>query len=212
MAGRGIAIAVTDPQTEQPVLMADEHSAVATAIPSRQREFAAGRAAARRAMLALGGVALPIPAAPDRAPLWPDGWQGSISHTRTLCVAAVTQMPVTLGLDVEGAEPLNETLISRIASDRELSGLTAPDRAKRAKAIFSAKEAAYKAQYPITKALFGFDHLEIAFDGDSDGFTATYLAPSPPFATGDILQGRQITVADHLVSLVTIGQFAPKGA
>lgn len=206
----GIAIAVTDPRDPQPGLMAEEASAVATAIPKRQKEFAAGRAAARKAMQALGGAPQPILKGADRAPIWPQGWQGSISHKNTLCVAGATQRPMTLGIDVEEAIPLNEGLIATICDPTELSGAFLQDHPMLAKRIFCAKEAAYKAQYPVSEMLFGFDHMHVTFNADT--FTATFRKPAAPFAIGDRLQGHQIEVAGHLVSVVTIGQAAPKGA
>ena len=206
----GIAIAVTDPRMAQPALLPAEQTAVATAIPKRQAEFAAGRAAARAAMAQLGGAPLPILKGADRAPVWPEGWQGSISHKDTLCAAGATRLPLTFGIDIEEATPLKEELIPTICDETELSGVPPMARSLTAKRIFSAKEAAYKAQYPQSQKLFGFDHMRIAFDGDS--FTATFAKPAHPFGIGDVLQGRQITVAGHLVSVVTIGQAAPEGA
>jgi len=209
-----VAIAVTDPKAPQPALMVSEGDAVAGAIPARQREFAAGRAAARAAMAQLGIDAKPIPADPDRAPIWPQGLTGSISHTDEICVAVVSRTVIchSLGLDIETATPLNVDLIATICSDTEQGRIAGPDHGFLAKLIFSAKEAVYKAQYPLTGQLFGFDHLDVTLDMTSGSFVATFLKPATPFAIGDTLPGRFVRVADHLVTAVAIGQGMPEGA
>ncbi|MGJ8616307.1 MAG: 4'-phosphopantetheinyl transferase family protein [Sulfitobacter sp.] len=209
-----IAVAVTDPKAPQPALMMSERDAVVGAIPARQREFAAGRAAARAAMVELGIKAKPILANPDRAPIWPRGVTGSISHTDNVCIAAVshTETCRSLGIDIELATPLDADLITTICSDTELRRVAGPDQLHHAKLIFSAKEAAYKAQYSLSGLLFGFDHLDVTLDLATKSFVATFLKPAAPFDVGDTLPGRFVRVADHLVTAVTIGQDMPKGA
>ena len=61
-----------------------------------------------------------------------------------------------------------------------------PGRA--ARLVFSAKEAAYKAQYPQSRALIGFDGLAVAFT--ADGFVATFQHNVAPFAAQDRIAGR----------------------
>jgi len=95
-----VGVALTDPQVPQPPLVGTEGAHLDRAIDKRRREFAAGRAAARMALRQRGGPDVAIPAAADRAPVWPTGWQGSISHKDTLCAAIVTNAPVMLGLDL----------------------------------------------------------------------------------------------------------------
>lgn len=209
-----VAVVVTDPKGAQPALMAIEQPAVAGAITARQTEFAAGRAAARAAMVELGMAPKPIPAGPDRAPIWPPDVIGSISHTDCFCIAVVafTENLQSVGVDIEAATPLEGDLIAMVCSDMEQARIAGPDSAQLAKLIFSAKEAAYKAQYPLTGMLFGFDHLDISLDVTHGSFAATFLKSAAPFEVGDTLPGRFVRVADHLVTAVAIGQDAPKGA
>ena len=77
-------------------LYAEERPAVARAAPVRRREVAAGRRAARRALVAAGAAKAAIPANPDRLPEWPNGIVGSISQTNRLAVAAVAHDPLPL--------------------------------------------------------------------------------------------------------------------
>ena len=63
-------------------LLPEEEPLVARAVDKRRREFAAGRACARRALEQLGLPASPILAGPRREPLWPPGVVGALTHCR----------------------------------------------------------------------------------------------------------------------------------
>ncbi|MFN3847218.1 MAG: 4'-phosphopantetheinyl transferase superfamily protein, partial [Paracoccaceae bacterium] len=71
-----------------------------------------------------------------------------------------------------------------------------------AKAVFCAKEAAYKAQYPVSGTLYGFDGMVI--DLTDDRFTATFTASIPRFATGHRIFGRMVWFAGHVLTLATV--------
>jgi len=203
-----VCVAWTDPRDVQPALIGAEGAHLARAIDKRKREFAAGRAAARAAMKGLGGASVEIPAGPDRAPIWPAGWRGSISHKDTFCAAMVTQSAMTLGLDVEEATDLDEILIPNICSQTEIAQIDGPKKARHAKLIFSAKEAAYKAQYPLSKEVFGFHHLHVALDTNAMQFSARFRKPAGPFGVGTTLLGRYCLVAGHFVTAVSIADLA----
>lgn len=209
-----VAVAVTDPKAPQPALMDDEFRAVIDAIPARQREFAAGRAAARTAMAQLDMQPAAILTSADRAPIWPPGVVGSISHTDRFCIAALCHSAdvQSLGVDIEDTTPLDQDLIPMICSAFEQDRIAGPDAGQLAKLIFSAKEAAYKTQYPISGLLFDFDQLDVTLDAGNGSFVATFVKSAPPFKVGDTLPGRFVYVADHLVTVVAIGQDTPKGA
>src|SRR3979409_1002599 len=51
------------------------------ATQKRQREFLAGRWCAEEALQCLGAGSTHVAMAKDRAPIWPDGVVGSITHT-----------------------------------------------------------------------------------------------------------------------------------
>ena len=209
-----VAVGVTDPKAPQPALMDDEFRTVADAIPARQREFAAGRAAARAAMAQLGMKPAAILTSADRAPIWPAGVVGSISHTDGFCIAALCHSAdaQSLGVDIEDAAPLDQDLIPMICSQVEQDRIAGPEAGHLAKLIFSAKEAAYKAQYSISGLLFDFDQLDVTLEQGNGSFVATFVKSAAPFKAGDTLPGRFVYVADHLVTAVAIGQDTPKGA
>ena len=188
----GVAVAACDPRGPQPTLLPGE---AVRGIARRQQEFAAGRAAARLCMAELGLPPQAVPAAPDRSPLWPPGLSGSITHSATACLAALTRVPQLLGLDIEHDVPLPQEMHSLVLRPEERD---CPDPLL----AFSAKEAAYKAQYPVTRTLFGFEVMQIRID-PPDRFTAIFRESIGAFAEGSRLEGRYARAGGHLLTVVT---------
>ena len=187
------------------ILSAIEARAVARAIPSRQAEFAGGRAAARRAMAMIGATEVPVPMGPDRAPRWPDGLIGSISHDAGLCVAAVARRGWvrSVGLDIAPDAPL--------ALDIEPE-ITRPDEAQVGdpttglRLRFGAKEAVFKAQYPLTGLLFGFQAVHVDLGNGAATFPQHHETASlPAWLRARPLMVRQWPVAGFVLSLCVIG-------
>lgn len=200
----GVAVTVSDPlaQTGQP--LGPEGAHLTNAVTKRRNEFRAGRVAAADAMRKLGQPLRPVFAGEDRAPIWPEGLRGSISHSDTLCAAALTDQPLYLGLDVEAYTPLSANLLPTICSDAECAKLSGPRQLQLAKLLFSIKEACYKAQYPLTNEVFGFHHFDVSLDLDQQTFVATFTQNVAPFAAGDQITGRFAEVLDHIASAATI--------
>ncbi|MEP1766209.1 MAG: 4'-phosphopantetheinyl transferase superfamily protein [Sulfitobacter sp.] len=206
-----VAIAARDPRLIPVTIEPSEGVAVARAVPARVAEFHAGRAAARAAMVVLGMPPHPIPMGPDRAPIWPQGLTGSISHTAQSCVSAVglTSDWVGIGIDLEEATPLDPLLVTQICTRSEqvwLGQQPPADRGLMAKLIFSAKEAAYKAQYPQSGTLFGFDVMELTVNRKTCSFEAEFLQTKGPFGAGTRLAGSYVHAAGLLVTGVAIGR------
>nr|WP_162623786.1 4'-phosphopantetheinyl transferase superfamily protein [Paracoccus saliphilus] len=143
-----------------PPLLPTEAVMVASAVPARRREFAAGRAAARLAMAEAGFAPAAIPAGTDRAPRWPQGVSGSISHTRDIAAALAARCAdwPSVGLDVEEARPMASDLMDLVVGAHDCGGGLPPPLA--ATLLFSAKEAAFKAQFPVTGRWL--DHRDVA--------------------------------------------------
>lgn len=195
----GVAVAAADPRRLHPMLPGET---LPGAIPARLREFSAGRHAARLAMASLGQPVQPIPQADDRAPIWPQGICGSITHSRHACLAAVS-MVQGIGLDLEEEIPLERDLWPTVLLPDERDwALSQPDAGLAAKLIFSAKEAAYKAQYPATLTLFGFETLLLRVEGDR--FTAMFQRNVGPFAQGTALEGGIARVEGHFLTYATL--------
>jgi 4'-phosphopantetheinyl transferase EntD len=207
--GKRVSFALENPKAPQGDLYPVESAAITNAIASRKLEFTAGRVAARCAMAAIGFAPQAIPQTADRAPVWPVGMIGSISHCDTICLAAVARSKDlrSLGIDLEpdvDLPPDLETIICTAAERKWLDTMPNDKRGMLGKLIFSAKESAYKAQYPLTLALFGFEILEIEMDMELKKFTATYQHAAGCFAVGSILQGRFAVEQGHIFTSVVI--------
>lgn len=204
--GADVCVAQGDPRAQWEGPLPGEEDAIARASASRRREFLAGRALARQAMRALDLAAEPIPAGSDRAPVWPAGMTGSISHCADWCVAAAARLDdgyLSIGLDIEPALPLDAGLIDEVctADERGWLGLQpAPRRDVLARAIFSAKECAYKCQYPLSRALLDFQAMSIRLDHAASTFVARFEVAARPFETGDELEGRMAIGGGYIVT------------
>lgn len=170
----GVGVGVCRIGTAPPPLPGED---APRAVPARRAEFAAGRAAARAAMTDAGLRPAAIPMGGDRAPVWPGGVFGSITHTQGVALAVAARAPI--GLDAEPDADLPEDLIP----------LVAPGHAPRpARLIFAAKEAAYKCQYPLTRQLLDFDAFSI--EAGDRALTARLMLPVPPLRCGTVFAGR----------------------
>jgi len=186
-----------------------ERALVARAVAKRRHEFATGRVLARELLGELGVRDFALLADADRVPLWPDGILGSISHARGLCVAAATQRGalVGVGIDVEDASAVRPELWRRVLRPDEERWLRAQPGASQlglAAVFFSAKEAAYKAQFPLTRTRLGFQDVALELDLARGAFRAHV----PGFSRA--LDGAYALRADYaLTGLAIAAQDAP---
>lgn len=169
-----------DPGEPAPALLPDEERLIAGAAPKRKNEFARGRACARAALTRLGFADFAVLSGPEREPLWPDGVVGSVTHTDGLCAVAVAEARryPGLGIDVEPALPLTAKLVERVCVAEEvarLSELKELEPLVAARLVFSAKEAAYKCQFGITRAYLGFRELAVELE-PSGSFAIRWLS------------------------------------
>lgn len=209
----GAVCAATDPGRDRPAPRFGEAAAVARARPGRQREFAAGRAAAARAMAALGLPPAPLPAGADRAPVWPPGLVGSIAHDGRVCLAALARQDrcAGIGIDVEPDAPLPADLLAAVCTETErahLARLPAAEAGRAARLAFSAKESLYKCQYPLTGRVLEFDEVEIFCEGPAGAargrFAARLCRAAGPFPAGARFAGQFARAAGLLVTLVAL--------
>ncbi len=209
LLGPGVAVCCREIGATPAPLLPAEEAAIARAVPARRAEFAAGRAAARCAMQALGHRPAPIPMGADRAPIWPAPLTGSITHAGGLALAALAPRAACagLGLDLEPDEALERELWPAVLDEAERDRLAtrpAAIRGRLARRLFSAKEAAYKAQYARSATLLEFTDISISCTEGSSAFTARFTRPAPPFAQGDTLSGHQSITAGMILSTVRL--------
>jgi|GEM_PF-986208 enterobactin synthetase component D len=191
------------------------------ALPSRRREFKAGRlcAAAALADLGMDPTWLAI-AQPYRYARFPLGVVGSISHAQNLAVACAADAHYYAGVGVD-AEP--------IASHPELWGMVAQvmttheraclERMSKAQALrffylsFSAKEAFYKAVYPLCHTDMEFSEAELAA-WDLQGrfqLRLTSARIAPRFIQGQLFEGYWAERDDTMLTLLPINRSTPCG-
>jgi len=207
--GDHVAMGHADPTAPMPRLIGDEVLAVEHAGAARAREFAAGRAAARAAMDELGLPPRPVLQGEDRAPVWPRGLTGSITHTDRDCLAVVTDAPDTLalGLDMEPAVALESALWPEICTMDEmhwLAGLGPSQRGHFAKLVFCAKEAVYKAQYGLSATLLEFHDLSLDIDLSGHRFAAQLQRDLPGLASAARFAGRFAILGSAFIAAVEI--------
>jgi len=194
-------------------LFPGERTVIARAPERRRKEFATARGCARSALARLGCP--PVPVLTDRlgAPLWPGGVTGSITHCAGYRAAAValTSDVVSLGLDAAPNAPLrNPDMLDVIARDAErarLAGLAAAapgvcwDQL-----LFSAKEAVYKAWYPLARCWLDFQSADIEIDPRAGTFSARLVVPGPRALTapGGALRGCLLASRGLLLTAVVI--------
>lgn len=152
----------------------------------RATEFAEGRACAREALSQVDGELAhqPIGRAPNRAPVWPEGIVGSISHCAGVRAAAVASNSKIrgLGIDIEEVQELDPAVVAQVLVPEEIAELgnaswvvnpaiVAPHIAELI--IFSAKESLFKLWSPFTHTWLGYEdaqiHLEMAATLGSPG-------------------------------------------
>lgn len=191
-----------------------ERVALGRAVEKRRREFVAGRACAREALARLGVAAVAVPSGADGEPLWPAGIVGSITHCEgyRACAVAWSDAVVGLGIDAEPNRPLPGGVLEEVAHGRErdllADGAVGQDIGR---LLFSAKEAVFKAWFPMTRRRLGFADVELSLDLAQAAFRARLLVPGP--VVGGVrlheLAGRW-TVADGIVATAVV--VLPSGA
>lgn len=178
----------------------------------RQSEFLAGRLCARHALLQLTGTPSVPSVAADRAPGWPAGVIGSISHSVGWALALVAAQSDWRGLGVD-----IEPLISPARATRLQASILTPTELERlahyppeqqawlVSLTFSLKESLFKALYPLVQQRFYFLDAEL-LNHSAEGSAQLQLlrALGPDWPAGSRLHGQFEQLGEHLLSLVSI--------
>lgn len=180
-----------------------ERAIVVDAVSKRRRDFSTGRLLARRLLAEFGHEDFPLLRDADRVPIWPANVVGSISHTQNLCIVAVAPCHARLGLgvDVEPDEPVKTGFERLVCRPRERQWLESVDpdvRDRCCRAIFSAKEAVYKAFFPRLREVWGFRDVEVEIQFDENRF----LARLPASADRAEVEGRILRRGGWIASAV----------
>ena len=191
---------------------------VRDAVPKRRAEFATGRACAREALGAIGIPPSPILQGDQGEPSWPTGVVGSITHCvgyRASAVARIEDLR-TLGIDAEPNAPLPHGVLADIALPDERKALEEHAGQNRRvcwdRLLFCAKEAIYKAWFPVMRSWLGFHDALVDFDIHTGGFRGVLVAPEEA-VDQDLrtLTGKWLVREDKLLAAVTVPGVSAEG-
>ena len=185
-----------------------EWQVVASANPRRQRDFLNGRVCARACLRVLGVPDQPLVVGERGLPIWPAGIGGSISHCDGLCVAIAARDTALRGIGIDAEAR------GRVRRDLEGLVLTAGERCAFAAqadlepgdwltVVFSAKEAFYKAQFPVTQAFLGFQEVSVALGDGSFSLTLERSLPGLGPA-GSAFPGAFVLAERHILTGVVL--------
>lgn len=189
---------VSDGQGLKPV----EAASVARAVSKRVNEFAAGRRAARKALAGLGLPDAALPVGGDRAPVWPPGFTGSITHDGDLALAAVCRRETVraIGIDLTEAAPLPGETRCQILRHPDETGLDELS----ARAVFSAKESVFKALSSDVGFVFGFSAVVVRVDLGAGRFAARLTHALGPYPEGQVWKGALVTDGERIVTSMVL--------
>ncbi len=212
------AVLVRGGQIDVPLgpLFPVEQQAMRSAGAKRRLEFTAGRHYARTALQAFGAEPGPIAVASDRCPIWPSAIVGSITHTDRYAAAALASTGEfdAIGIDLEHLVPLTSQMADLVTTDTERQTWTKrawrPElRNELALLTFSAKEAAYKAYYPLRRRMLNFKDIEVNYSDHEDRFSISAsetLEDDPLLRT---IEGRFV-VTEHFVATSALLSTRPR--
>ncbi len=170
-----------------------ERAVLGRAVEKRRLEFTTARTCARQAFARLGVPALAVTAGGRGEPRWPSGLVGSITHCEGYRACAVGRSTdvAAVGIDAEPNAPLPDGVLAEVARREELPWLSRLRREAPAihwdRVLFSAKEAVYKAWYPLAKRPLGFEDAILTVEPLEGTFHARLLTSGP------VLGGRPLT-------------------
>jgi 4'-phosphopantetheinyl transferase EntD len=179
----------------------------------RLQEFAAGRECAAQALMDAGAREVTVGVSRDRAPIWPLGFVGSITHSNSFAWAAVARATDLRSLGVD-SEPLFDDgawseAIPLALDATERARVEGKCRRELGTVAFSAKESLFKCLYPCAGLFFDFQDAELEWvtsDGDARGTFGLRLRRSigAEFPKDLRLSGRYSIELDHAHTAVEL--------
>jgi 4'-phosphopantetheinyl transferase EntD len=194
-----------------------EAAAVAGAVAERRREFATVRSCARQALVQIGVPAVPILPDMDRAPRWPVGVVGSMTHCAGYRAAAVARSGELcgVGIDAEPHAAVPDAALDLVLRNEERARLLAladacPDL-HWDRILFCAKEAVFKAWFPLTRRWLDFADVSTTVHLDGT-FWARLRLRSPRVAGVDMdgFSGRWMVGRGLVLAATSVRQEASR--
>ena len=159
------------------VPLPEEEPLIARSVAKRRNEFVTVRYCARQALGVLGQPPVPILKGDKGEPCWPDGIVGSLTHCEGFRGAVVGHRGDvrSLGIDAEPHDVLPNGVLGAVSLPAERDELEAlPTGLHWDRILFCAKEATYKAWFPLTHRWLGFEDAHITFAVDASGTAGTF--------------------------------------
>ena len=203
----GLCIAIGKVDDFIAELHPSERDLVIDLAEARQREFSSGRRLARLALEHFAECPVPV-LRNGRKPVWPNGFQGSITHSRRLAACALSNVSGLqgIGIDLTLVTSVSEKVANRVLDSQERSWVSQQGSSEWNSALFSAKESVYKAVNPAVGEYLGFHDVSISVDPEALTFTAsttTERKSTDPIAHG---HGHFHRVQGHWLTLFTVSQ------
>ncbi|BCI82090.1 4'-phosphopantetheinyl transferase [Mycolicibacterium sp. TY66] len=174
-----VATAETYSDPADLVPLPEEEPLIARSVAKRRNEFITVRHCAREALSKLDVGPVPILKGDKGEPCWPDGIVGSLTHCegfRGAVVARATEVR-SVGIDAEPHGVLPKGVLGAVALPAEQDAVaTLQGDLHWDRILFCAKEATYKAWFPLTHRWLGFEDAHITFELDSSGTSGTFLS------------------------------------
>jgi 4'-phosphopantetheinyl transferase EntD len=171
------AEAYDDPPDLAP--LPEEEPLIAKSVAKRRNEFVTVRHCARVALGQLGFPPVPILKGDKGQPCWPDGVVGSLTHTQGYRGAVIGRRSAvrSVGIDAEPHGVLPDGVLNAVSLPAERHEIGAlPGELHWDRILFCAKEATYKAWFPLTERWLGFEDAHITFGVDPSGVTGTFVS------------------------------------
>ena len=155
----------------------EEEPLIAKSVAKRRNEFITVRYCARLALADIGVPPAPILKGDKGEPCWPDGVVGSLTHCEGYRGAVVgrREQVRSVGIDAEPHGVLPKGVLEAIslpAERHEIGALGSQSPLHWDRILFCAKEATYKAWFPLTHRWLGFEDAHITFTVDGTGADA----------------------------------------
>jgi 4'-phosphopantetheinyl transferase EntD len=176
------AMAYAELYSDPPELtpLPEEEPLIAKSVAKRRSEFITVRHCARVALGELGVPPAPILKGDKGEPCWPDGIVGSLTHCTGYRGAVVGRSAAvrSVGIDAEPHDVLPNGVLDAISLPAERAEISRalPAGLHWDRILFCAKEATYKAWFPLTKRWLGFEDAHITFEVDSSGSTGRFVS------------------------------------
>ncbi|BBY32194.1 4'-phosphopantetheinyl transferase [Mycolicibacter minnesotensis] len=180
----------------------EEEPLVARSVAKRRNEFVTARYCARLALEELGQPPVAILKGEKGEPSWPEGVVGSLTHCAGFRGAVVGRSAAvrSVGIDAEPHDVLPDGVLKAVSLPVERDQLAElPEGQHWDRILFCAKEATYKAWFPLTRRWLGFEDAHITFD--PDGTFSSRILVDPVALSGPPLTelGGRWSVAGGLV-------------